>query len=369
MSHKPTVFDDSLLNSFYSEALNVRLWILRVAGMVQDSFPAAKRNSNLIMERVTLACNYYFLELTNIDLVAPENRVSHMNEIYSTMVWRIKSKIDEGKGPTHEELVKMIAGLTPQTSGSIQHSTKIVFQISENSDPGYYDVSVGDLLFKLRKSLVNSMSSINDQVRLNFAFLLIRYYPLGISGSFFWSINRHMITEFLRLLTPQGIPFLECFASPFNHNIENYCSPFAEDSLYGSKGNFFSYMEDLKKAGTKKIFFIYNPPYTRDIVDRSAELIRDFIIENPECMLISMLPTLMKCDGIKILSQIPNSCSEIFARNTYLLYNFATGDYFGPPMEVTITVYPGSVMTGEEMMASVKKTIISQGLRLPSEDV
>ena len=64
---------------------------------------------------------------------------------------------------------------------------------------------------------------------------------------------------------------IECFASPFNNNIENYFSLLCPiDKFYGSKGNFF---EQFLKVNYN--VYIINPPFVDTIILKVFEMIEE----------------------------------------------------------------------------------------------
>lgn len=94
----------------------------------------------------------------------------------------------------------------------------------------------------------------------------IRYYPLGASGSLFWTVPGN---EYDKLVKDGPENVIEGFASPLNHHFKNYCSLFSED---GSLGNFF----DQNLDG---YCVVVNPPFALDILNEAAIRCRQQIMD------------------------------------------------------------------------------------------
>lgn len=66
-----------------------------------------------------------------------------------------------------------------------------------------------------------------------------------------------------------GLRTLECFASPFNHHFDRFCSAFPDtDAKYGSLGTFQDVIHEAIKSTDALTF---NPPYQLTIMERSVD--------------------------------------------------------------------------------------------------
>lgn len=66
--------------------------------------------------------------------------------------------------------------------------------------------------------------------------------------------------------------FTECFASPLNHKFPNYFSMFDHDKAFGSKGNFFNFVNENSgklPSGSYEI----NPPWINVVFERIADIL------------------------------------------------------------------------------------------------
>lgn len=66
--------------------------------------------------------------------------------------------------------------------------------------------------------------------------------------------------------------FTECFASPLNHKFPSYFSMFDHDKAFGSKGNFFNYVNEQSgklPSGSYQI----NPPWINVVFERIADIL------------------------------------------------------------------------------------------------
>lgn len=77
---------------------------------------------------------------------------------------------------------------------------------------------------------------------------------------------------------------LELFASVMNHNLKYYCSLFYDlEKYFGSRGNHFNLQ-------ITKGFYLLNPPFTEDIINRSIDNILNVINENKNVGVFISIP-------------------------------------------------------------------------------
>lgn len=89
---------------------------------------------------------------------------------------------------------------------------------------------------------------------------LVCYYTLlGLQTGQFWGLS----PTFYKRVTDVDRASLECFGSPFNHVLPDYCSPMAAiDRAFGSVGNFFS----VFPSDTTWSTYIINPPFVLSVM-------------------------------------------------------------------------------------------------------
>ncbi len=191
-------------------------------------------------------------------------------------------------------------------------------------------VEIGLMTFKLPKLCYARLSeSVNSNIE-SLARLFLRYYPLGPTGGFFWSMDPRLYAE----LSQCSLPVLEGFASPFNHNLTDYCSLFDEDKKYGSKGNFYTYMDGLRDPHR----IIVNPPYTQTVLAKAADTVINYLnrVQGAEC--IMMYPTWKHLKCLDTLKSWPTGTTRIVDKGDYTLYNWATGQTISTPMSLMFCV-------------------------------
>jgi len=199
-------------------------------------------------------------------------------------------------------------------------------------------VQIGMLSFKMARTHHQRLLKFTSSEGDSLVRLLLRYYPLGTGGGFFWSIDPS-IYEWLE----GSLPLLECFASPFNYNTQTWCSPFESDRCYGSQGNFFNYIEDLKKP----MRLVVNPPYTQQMLERTTKAVLSYLqrVEGAEAILTYPCWNYLEC--YRTLNEWPNSSSIQVERGGYSLYDYSSGRRIITPMSLTffILASPGHAVS------------------------
>lgn len=111
-------------------------------------------------------------------------------------------------------------------------------------------------------------------------FLL--YVMCGFDSGHFWGLHPNIYKEILKY-DPDTI---ECFASPFNHTLDNFYSLFSKiDTFYGSKGSFF---DDFLTATNKS--YVVNPPFEEFIMHKVFDLIHLKLSKPEPCIIFLYLP-------------------------------------------------------------------------------
>ena len=107
-------------------------------------------------------------------------------------------------------------------------------------------------------------SNIIYKTSLSIGNILLLYNILGLNSGIFWGLLPQVYNLFINNNS------MECFASPFNHTLNNYYSLLDIDKQYGSQGNFFdNFME------SKYTTYIMNPPFTSDIILKMFDYIKN----------------------------------------------------------------------------------------------
>lgn len=98
---------------------------------------------------------------------------------------------------------------------------------------------------------------------------LLTYAILGLGSGHFWGLTPEAYKEVRRRY---GQRALECFASPYNHNLDRFYSLFPElDAPYGSVGSFFQNFPDDDRHDA----YVINPPFTQDLMLRTFGMVAE----------------------------------------------------------------------------------------------
>ena len=113
--------------------------------------------------------------------------------------------------------------------------------------------------------------------------LLVRYETLG--GPMYQCSCTRQAFDAMR--TGFGVDY-ECFASPFNHNAERYCSAFADtDTFFGSRGSFFADFAGLEETGGS---FYANPPFVEEVMRDMLETIQVMLAWETPVTFVVVIP-------------------------------------------------------------------------------
>jgi hypothetical protein len=157
-----------------------------------------------------------------------------------------------------------------------ENNVKWVFRYKLNNHPVSKHI---ELLKSLPKTTYYQIVGLNEDKASEF-FLL--YVMCGFDSGHFWGLHPNIYKEILKY-DPDTI---ECFASPFNHTLDNFYSLFSKiDTFYGSKGSFF---EDFLTASNMS--YVVNPPFEEYIMHKVFHLINQKLSRPEPCRIFLYLP-------------------------------------------------------------------------------
>lgn len=177
-------------------------------------------------------------------------------------------------------------------------------------------ISVGSVKINVPTSFFDDVANLNDDIQIS--ELVIRYSLLGVNTGTFWSLD----PELMRKFQHGDNVTLECFASPFNYNINNFCSVYDEDMSLNYKGakchgNFFKVIEGYDKPYK----LIVNPPYTDAIIDKMTTALVDYYkrCDGLAKMIIALPP--WQSESITILQNMKGAAYEVVENGKFILYD------------------------------------------------
>ena len=128
-------------------------------------------------------------------------------------------------------------------------------------------ITIGIIKVILGDDLYDKISVGNT---LDVTALILRYSNLGLNTINFSYLGSNV---YKWLSETSKIPCLECFASPFDNTLNDYCSIFPED---GSRGNFFNYIGTITISASPMLVIAY-PPNIDMIVNYCVELLMRYV--------------------------------------------------------------------------------------------
>lgn len=225
-------------------------------------------------------------------------------------------------------LVKFICKSTQLSTDQVSDifNRTAVYEPSSETVPKIFiadgHVSIGQLRYSVPSKMINRRDD-------KFIATLLRYSPLNTETGYFLSIEPRLYD----VLSKSPIRTLECFASPFNYNLKNFCSVFPEDmdmeypEDVRCYGNFFSYIDLLKKE-KEPCRLIVNPPYTDRILNKVGEKIVEYFEVHPKAELFCVLPDWTPQPGIEAIMNIKGSVSTHYSLaetsdDVFTMYSFS----------------------------------------------
>lgn len=269
--------------------------------------------TRMIMERRYLSryrwdsmMAYYHTDLLNF----PEKK----EDIYAGLVQFTCKKT----GLSTEEVHSLFSRLDQKVvTDKISNIAKL--EVADTSDPQVKLVSCGDIAYEISRETWTAFGK--DK---NFLEVFLSYSFLNPDTGLFWSMAKEAYK--ISGSADYGIKVLECFASPFNYNLNSFCSVFAVDRLltYPSGvtcyGDFFDYIKKLK-THTDPVRLVVNPPYTDRIIDKVGDELVSYMEAQPDGELIAMLPDWTPQAGIEKLKAIQGSVWHYFASKEFHLFD------------------------------------------------
>ena len=175
------------------------------------------------------------------------------------------------------------------------------------------NVSIGKIKITFPSKITTNLIEQNGHDE--FYNLVIRYSILGPTHGLFLSIDKRI---YRILYESSELPVLECYASPFNRNLNNYCSVFSDDKKYGSKGPFSKYINQLNQSCR----LIVNPPYTKLVMEECFTVIMNYM-KRQRGEFISMLPLMHNYQPMEEFLNFPNTAYEIVKGTEYTIHDYS----------------------------------------------
>lgn len=196
----------------------------------------------------------------------------------------------------------------------------------------------------------------------NIIALIERYSFLCPTSGFFWSIHPDVYALFETPGVGEPLEIIEAFSSPFNNNLEKYCSLFQEDQLFGSQGNFFTEIRTRGSETEPETSFrrwIINPPYTNYVIDRMFEAISMRMNRYPEDEYYFLLPWWPQ---LQIISKIESrGVGYRLTSGRYRIYDHLKKETFSPCVDMYIGVLKSYAISNSLLLDRVMKAMTACG--------
>jgi hypothetical protein len=173
----------------------------------------------------------------------------------------------------------------------------------------------------------NDLSHILNQQELE--SLTLRYYIPLICEGHFLAMDRELYHDLAR---SSRLPVLECYASPYNNILKNYCSLFPQDKICGAFPRFDTFINNVKFPCR----LILNPPYTVNAIKICINKVIEYM-SRERGEFIAFLPLMYSFPEINNLLTYGVTQHVLLQGGTYSLYSFATNtDILNPSMQLYV---------------------------------
>jgi len=268
-------------------------------------------------------------------------------------------------GLSSEEVDRIFSSVDEKiSSGDLRAVPEIVVEDTDNAL--CKRVSCGEIHYEMSLETVRQFK--NDRY---FTEVFLNYSLLNPESGLFWSIAKEAYA--IAGKSNYGIKVLECFASPFNYNLDSFCSAFPSDQLLEYKpgvicyGDFFTYIEKLK-AHSGPVRLIVNPPYTDLLINKVAEEVVSYMKLQPGAEFIAMLPDWTPQPGISKLLALEGSVSAHFASKQFNLFDAVHQKSIKPVgMKMLLIINLGGSLgleDSQDMLSALQKVITVSAARI-----
>jgi hypothetical protein len=138
---------------------------------------------------------------------------------------------------------------------------------------------------------------------------------------------------------------IEAFASPFNNNLDLYCSLYPEDSEFGSIGDFFTVISTRGVGegivSTCRRRWVINPPFTNTIFVQVCDAISKRMNMAPEDEYYFLMPE-WPSSALYALIREHGTMTKLVG-GTYLIYDHINGTYISPFVDMIFGTIRGRV--------------------------
>lgn len=212
---------------------------------------------------------------------------------------------------------------------------KIKYNIIHNSEQKEYTIKFNIKynnnqeinIFKLIPEYIYRKIHIDENKKKE-KYLFLFYIMVGFDTGQFWGLHPYIYN----FINKHYNNCIECFASPFNNNLNQFCSLlYPIDKYYGSKGDFF---ENFMKLNND--VYIINPPFVETILVKVCDMIEKKL-ENNYIQIFLYIP---QWDDIFLpwYKRISNKYNTILCKldkNDSIVYDYIANK----PMKATFGTY------------------------------
>jgi hypothetical protein len=183
-------------------------------------------------------------------------------------------------------------------------------QDEAQTSPDSYSVQIGALNMYMSVELWKRFAADDrDQT----AELFTRYMNMGLNSRYSVCLGSQVYRWFEE---NSDLTVLECFASPMDRTLDNYCSIYNDDKDQGSKGECLSYMNSLDQP----MLLVAHPPDIEVLVELFIKQMSSYIRRNPGSGIVLFLSS----PNAKADSMVKMGRSIRHIKSDYYIYVFGT---------------------------------------------
>ncbi len=190
-----------------------------------------------------------------------------------------------------------------------------------------------------------------------FISLILRYQILCLTEGLFLSLDKEF---YFHISRSSKLPVLECYASPLNYNLKQYCSLYPEDRVFGALPRFDEFIDTINFPCRLCI----NPPYTSGVMKICVNKVIAYMNKYQGEFIIT-LPVMYKYQPLEDILKYPCTRYALLDAKTYVLHSFLTPKDITATMSLYLAVNVGGSSAESQIMLD---NIVCQ-MKKRSEDI
>lgn len=320
--------------NLYVNVKKIAIWKKFCYDLICKEINLCENATELKPNQFSKLINKYYVDIINFEDERPE--------IFKELIWKIG-----GKTNLDDDVINNVI----DEAHTLTNKSKVEPPVTKKWIEGKnVRISISGICASIPIKVANRLLKFGKEQFYN---LCLRYNVLGPSDGLFLSIDRDV---YQYMSDSSNLQVVEGYASPFNNNLEKYCSVYPEDLIYGSLGTYKSFINELDTP----VRLVLNPPYTNRMIDECINLLLDYMAKYQGEFLM-MLPFMNDYEPINRLLEFPGTKCRVIDGNTYTIHDHSRDTAIIAPMNLILVA---NIRLGENNVSQECVDDIAQFLSL-----